>query len=376
MTWNPKWAKEPPSSSHYREHRKHLPFLYRAIAIAGRGRASVEPNPRVGALLVHQNHILGEAFHQHYGGSHAERILYHSLRDRFHTIPWEECTLYVSLEPCNHYGKQPPCTELILQHSPGLVVVCDLDPNPIVCGQGIQRLKDEGLSVLHLPLPEARWLNRHFYVNVKAQRPYITLKWAQSRNAIMGSSKKRLLITDSHSQFVTHDLRAEHQAILIGANTLRIDTPQLTTRFAVGPSPQPIVLSHRLPENRHLQKLHSHHSKVIILNTEREGQEGFNIYLNIRGFSLRTVCQRLYEEYQIGSILVEGGYQVITSFLEEGIVDEIFVLMSQATAEGDIKAPLFPFTPAFECIEVRRVSRETIFFHFVSKHLLEILELK
>jgi len=333
----------------------------------------VEPNPRVGALLVYQDHILAEAYHPFYGGPHAERLLYEQLLEREQAIPWHETTLYISLEPCTHYGKQPPCTHLILQKPPRQVVIADIDPNPVVRGKGVQLLKNAGISLLLLPLPEARWLNRHFYVNIHKQRPYITVKWAQSRNGIMGSSRERLFITDSYSQLFAHRLRAEHQAILIGVNTLRIDQPRLNTRFAVGPSPIPIILAHKVPDSKLFQPLSTLHSRIFLLNAQVEKEDPPFSYLLIDGQPLEKICQRLYQAFAIGSILIEGGYQTITNFFREDLVDEVFVFHSLAAKEGDVKAPPLPSLVQFECLEVNQITEETILFHFVSKEVLELM---
>ena len=219
-------------------------FMRRCLQLASLGRGHVSPNPMVGAVVVHRGQIIGEGYHRCYGQPHAEVNAINSVRDAG-LLP--ECTLYVSLEPCSHYGKTPPCADLIVQKKIPRVVVGCLDPFPKVSGQGVVRLREAGIEVVTGILEEeCKALNRTFMTCQIDERPFVTLKWAQSRDGYIDRLRKpgepAIRISDDVSSVWVHRLRAEADAILVGTNTAVADNPSLTTRLWYGRSPLRIVL--------------------------------------------------------------------------------------------------------------------------------------
>ena len=219
-------------------------FMRRCLQLASLGRGHVSPNPMVGAVVVHRGQIIGEGYHRCYGQPHAEVNAINSVRDAG-LLP--ECTLYVSLEPCSHYGKTPPCADLIVQKKIPRVVVGCLDPFPKVSGQGVARLREAGVEVVTGVLEEeCKALNRTFMTCQIDERPFVTLKWAQSRDGYIDRIRKpgepAIRISDDVSSVWVHRLRAEADAILVGTNTAVADNPSLTTRLWYGRSPLRIVL--------------------------------------------------------------------------------------------------------------------------------------
>ncbi len=216
-------------------------FMRRALELAALGQGKVSPNPMVGCVIVHQNRIIGEGWHQQYGGPHAEVNAINSVRNK-KLLP--DSRLYVTLEPCSHYGKTPPCADLLLQHNVRDVVICNTDPNPLVKGAGIRKLLDAGCQV-HLGLLEEEGLalNKGFFSFHSRQRPYIILKWAETADGFIGKQNKEpLWISDRISKKLVHKWRSEIQAIMVGTRTAEVDNPQLYTREWTGKNPVRITL--------------------------------------------------------------------------------------------------------------------------------------
>lgn len=318
-------------------------FLQRCLDLARLPGAAVESNPRVGAVVVYQGRIIGEGFHQRYGGPHAEVHAINAVED---PSLLSESTLYVSLEPCNHQGKTPPCTSLILQHSIPKVVIGSLDPNPQMAGKSVALLRKNGVAVEVNDDPAPfEMLNRHFWLNQQLTRPFITLKWAESRDGFIaqtdatGKPRPTLISAPAVSRFV-HQLRGQHQAILVGQNTVLIDNPSLTTRRWAGPDPVRILFDHdaALPRSLHVFA----EGRVIVLNQLRTETNGNIRYLNVAGRNLSETLNLLYAEEKIGSILVEGGAFTLQKFLEAGLWDECYQNIGAAELGRGIKAPLLP----------------------------------
>ncbi|GIV43026.1 MAG: riboflavin biosynthesis protein RibD [Bacteroidia bacterium] len=305
---------------------KDIFLLNRCFTLAEKSLNYTYPNPKVGALITNeQNEILSEGWHAVYGHAHAEVNAIQKLPQDF---DFSRCTLYVSLEPCCHTQKKtPPCTSLIIEKKIPRVVIATLDPNPQVQSQGIQTLQQAGIEVVlyheHF-IQKQKALNFAFYVSQIYQRPYITLKWAESRNKIIGDSQKRIMISHPYTQFFSHALRAKHQALLVGKNTVLLDKPQLNLRYALGKDPLIILLDTHaeiLPEN------FFPHREGIIINQKFHKQEGGWKYFLVEDiFSWKDYIGKLYNEYKIGSILVEGGSKVIENLLESGIWDTAYII--------------------------------------------------
>lgn len=322
-------------------------YLQRCLELALRGQSRVEPNPRVGAVVVHDGQIIGEGWHQEYGGPHAEVNAIQAVKDPSLLL---NSTLYVSLEPCNHVGKTPACAVLILKSGiPRLVVGCT-DPNPQMAGRSLQILKDRGVEVIlsENPVPFQELL-RHFQVNQQSQRPYITVKWAQSKDGFIAARDEagkgiRTKISEAAAATFTHQLRAEHSAILIGANTALIDLPSLSTRHFPGPNPVKILLDPDL--SIPLSNPVFSGGKIIVINSKKSEKADHITWLmaETEGKSI-DFLQMLYQEFEIGSILVEGGSAVLTDFLQSKPVDEIVRITAPILLGNGIKGPentLFP----------------------------------
>lgn len=299
--------------------------MQRCFQLAKKGLGSVSPNPMVGAVLVHNNEIIGEGYHAMYGQAHAEVNCFDSIQEENrHRV--DEATLYVSLEPCAHYGKTPPCTQRILHEGVKRVVIANADPFIQVNGKGIALLQQAGVEVIcGVEERAGEWLNRRFFTYVKKQRPYIVLKWAESADGFIGRHGERIAISNSSFHRLVHQWRMEEDAIMIGANTLHNDDPSLTNRYWPGKQPMRVVMDRKLsfPEAK---LLHDNTAPVIIFNEVKEGRVGRVQYILLPNEApLQFVMQQLYAQ-NIGSVLVEGGAALHASFIREDLYDEVRVL--------------------------------------------------
>ena len=318
----------------------HQLYIQRCLNLAQRGAGRVAPNPLVGAVLVHQERIIGEGWHQQYGGPHAEVHCVQSVLPQDHDFI-KASTLYVSLEPCSHFGKTPPCAQLIIDQGIPSVVIAMQDPFAKVNGAGIRQLQEAGIEVTVGVLEnEARTLNKAFLTFHQQQRPLVTLKWAQTADGFIGKTDTRLLISNESSNRLVHQLRANHAAILIGTNTAITDNPSFTNRHWPGPSPVRLVLDlqDRLPKE--LSMFHDG-LPLTIFSAKRSGTVGLVNYVPLAA-DTDSIPQILHWCYSQGlnSLLVEGGAQLLQSFIQLGIWDEAIVITNTALrAEDGIVAP-------------------------------------
>ena len=326
----------------------HEQYMQRCLDLAKLALGNVAPNPVVGSVLVHDNRIIGEGFHQKYGGPHAEVNCIASVHENErHLIP--KSTLYVSLEPCAHFGKTPPCSKLIIENNIPKVVDGCLDPFSEVNGKGITQLQLAGIEVIEGVLEEkCKQLNKRFFTFHKKHRPYVVLKWAQTQNGMMGNiDKSRLLISNAYTNMLVHKWRSEEASILVGTNTALADNPSLTVRNWTGRSPVRLVIDmdNRLPESLRLftdkqaftlvfnKRLHS------IGNTIPQ-EAGVGYYQVTEDVSLvQQVLNALYQ-LNIQSVLVEGGAHLLQSFIEDDVWDEARVIInSQLHVTDGLRAP-------------------------------------
>ncbi|HNF72814.1 MAG TPA: bifunctional diaminohydroxyphosphoribosylaminopyrimidine deaminase/5-amino-6-(5-phosphoribosylamino)uracil reductase RibD, partial [Chitinophagaceae bacterium] len=232
----------------------HDYFMQQCLELAGKGLAQVAPNPMVGAVLVYQNQIIGKGYHQQYGQAHAEvHCLNSVLPEHRNYIP--DSTLYVSLEPCSHFGKTPPCCHRILEEGIRKVVIATQDPNPEVHGRGVSLLREQGVEVIEgICSEQARFLNRRFFTFHEKQRPYLVLKWAESVEGYIGKKGERIQLSGEETHRTVHRWRSEEQAIWVGYETARNDNPQLNVRLAEGKHPLRLVFDRdlSLPSSLHL----------------------------------------------------------------------------------------------------------------------------
>lgn len=310
-------------------------WMRECISLARRGGRAVEPNPQVGAMVVRDGVIIGRGWHKVYGGPHAEVHALHAAGSGA-----RGATLIVTLEPCNHTGKTPPCTEAIMQAGIARVIVGMRDPNPDVAGRGIERLEASGISCVTGVLEsEVRALNERFITNVTLQRPFILLKIAQTLDGFIAPQRgTSRWITSPESRAVAHELRAQCDGILVGAGTVRKDDPSLTVRDAEGPSPRRVILTSTLDLPARAVVLNdADRERTIVLTTARAARENAEDAERIRrrgveivelrsgtkGMLTLAAVVRALHERGIRSLMVEGGAAVYSQFLREGLADRI-----------------------------------------------------
>ncbi len=298
-------------------------LMQRCLQLAELGSGQTAPNPLVGAVLAYGDQIIGEGYHTRYGAAHAEVECLQNIAPAYHhLIP--AATLYVSLEPCCHHGKTPPCTDLILRSGIKKVVIATTDPFPAVNSGGVRLLREAGVEVQVGLLEKAsRWMNRRFFTFHQQHRPYIILKWAQTIDGMMGSlATERWMISNTLSQRQLHQWRSEEQAILVGYRTAILDNPSLTTRLVPGKNPLRMVIDPKNELPAHLTVFQDG-LPVVIFNQQEDGVQGAVVRFKLEDKdwmeSLFTYCRR----HQIQSILVEGGRATLLHFLQQGCWDEI-----------------------------------------------------
>ncbi|WP_232369852.1 MULTISPECIES: bifunctional diaminohydroxyphosphoribosylaminopyrimidine deaminase/5-amino-6-(5-phosphoribosylamino)uracil reductase RibD [Prevotella] len=315
----------------------HQKYMRRCLQLARNGLRNAKPNPMVGAVIVARDgRIIGEGYHVRHGEGHAEVNAFADVRPEDESLLGES-TIYVSLEPCSHHGKTPPCADLIIHKGVRRCVCGCVDPFSQVQGRGIRRLRDAGIEVI-VGILEAECLaiNRRFITFNLHQRPYILLKWAQTADGFISHDGQPLAISTAFTKMLVHKLRTEYDAILIGRNTLDIDHPRLNVREWAGPSPERIVLSHR---------------PTSVPN-------GFLCLT-----SIDDVLHYLYHARK-QSLIVEGGTNVLQQFIDRGLWDEIRIETSPITISEGIKAPQLPTTSHL-------VAQETYDGNTISRYVAE-----
>lgn len=310
--------------------------MHRCLELAVQGAGYTAPNPMVGAVLVHDNRIIGEGFHRVYGGPHAEVNCIDAVTERDRAlIP--HSTLYVSLEPCAHFGKTPPCADLITRHQIKNVVVGCRDPFPEVDGKGIEKLLAAGLNVsVGVLEQECRKLNKRFFTFHTKHRPYIILKWAETADKKIGNAgNNRLMITNELTNRTVHKWRSEEAAVMAGTNTVMLDDPQFTNRLWTGHQPVRAIIDMdlRLPSSLHV---FDRSVPTIVFNAlQHEEYDNLLYYQVTRDVSLvHQVVNGLYHR-KILSVMIEGGTRLIQSFIDEGMWDEARILTNMKLVYGD-----------------------------------------
>lgn len=294
-----------------------IEMMHRCLNLAKLGLGRVQPNPMVGAVIVHHGKIIGEGYHHQYGEAHAEVNAINAVADK---SVLQDATIYVTLEPCSHYGKTPPCADKLIEMKFPRIVVGATDPHDKVNGKGIKKLQDAGIEVITGVLKnECEAINKRFFTYHRLHRPYIILKWAQTEDGFMDINREKnptgtYWITNEASRILVHKWRSEEQAILIGYNTYRNDRPSLTTRYYPGNSPKRYLMA-----------------KDIENLTEIEG---FTLVKN----DLKSFCQQLFTD-KIQSLIVEGGRKTLDLFIQHGLWDEARILTSSTTWGDGMPAP-------------------------------------
>ncbi|WP_324719640.1 bifunctional diaminohydroxyphosphoribosylaminopyrimidine deaminase/5-amino-6-(5-phosphoribosylamino)uracil reductase RibD [Salinimicrobium sp. HB62] len=323
----------------------HEKYINRCIQLAQNGLGRTYPNPVVGSVIVHNDRVIGEGWHQKAGEPHAEVHAVNSVRDKS-LLP--KSTIYVSLEPCSHYGKTPPCSNLIIDSGIKKVVIGTVDPFSEVAGKGIKKLMDAGCEVrVGVLEQECRELNKRFFTYHTKQRPYIILKWAQTGDGFLAptppknAKREPVWITGKYSQQLVHKWRAIEQAILVGTNTAVMDNPKLNTRLWQGNDPVRVVLdrNQRIPQDSHL---FDGSVKTIVLTEKLPESLGTgNVIfetLDFNGDLPKQVCEILYR-HEIQSVIIEGGRKTLQTFIAAEMWDEARIFTGRPYFKEGTKAP-------------------------------------
>jgi diaminohydroxyphosphoribosylaminopyrimidine deaminase/5-amino-6-(5-phosphoribosylamino)uracil reductase len=325
-----------------------LKYMQRCLQLARYGGGYVAPNPMVGAVVVCNDRIIGEGYHHHFGEAHAEINAIHSV---VNSELLEKSVLYVNLEPCAHFGKTPPCADFIVESGIPRVVIGMLDPNPKVSGRGVEILQNAGIQVIvGIMEKECRDLNKRFFIFQEQQRPYILLKWAQTQDGFIDrirtdNSEPPLQISNPVTKQLTHKMRSENQAILVGVNTVLLDNPSLTVREWTGKSPDRIAIDRqgRIPADYTIMD----GSVKTIIFTEKEHENRHNLeFIKIKFDEnvLQNILKSLFEQ-NIHSVMVEGGAGILNIFIESGKWDEANVEVSPLKIGEGVKAPVLRMLP-------------------------------
>ena len=320
-------------------------YMQRCLDLAKLGMENVSPNPMVGCVIVHENQIIGEGYHQKIGEAHAEvnaiNDVFKNYGDKAPTL-LKNATAYVSLEPCAHFGKTPPCADLLVKHQLKKVVICNKDPFSGVNGKGVEKLKTAGIEIVTGVLAEqGSYINRRFFTRIKKQRPYIILKWAQTANGFFAPIDNiQKWITGSLAKQLTHQWRGEEDAILVGKNTALIDNPQLTNRNTDGKNPVRIVIDRNLaiPSAHYI---FNDAAKTIIFNeikTEVINNIHFVQMEDMQFYLAQKVAFQLYL-MDIQSVIIEGGLQILNYFIKADLWDEARIFTAQTIWDKGIEAP-------------------------------------
>lgn len=323
--------------------------MKQCLSLALKGIGNVAPNPMVGCVIVHNGEVIGEGYHMQYGQAHAEVNAINSVKD---PELLRRSTLYVNLEPCAHFGKTPPCADLIVHHKIPYVVIGNVDSNSLVKGKGIEKLVNAGCDVKVGVLDEeCRELNRRFFTYHEKKRPYIILKWAQSADRLidvhrsMDEAGQATQISNEASRKLVHKWRSEEQAIMVGTNTALLDNPRLTVREHAGKDPVRIVIDKelRVPLSYHLFD-GSAPTLVFTERKEKRSEKAEYIALKFDSMMLKRVMDELYKR-SIQSVIVEGGAQLLESFTSQNLWDEARVFTSKRRLGNGVTAPIMKNEP-------------------------------
>jgi len=317
-------------------------YMRRALELASLGLGRVSPNPVVGCVIVHQNRIIGEGWHQQYGDWHAEVNAIRSVTEADQLL-LPESTVYVTLEPCAHFGKTPPCTDLLLEKRVKRVVIASADSNPLVGGKGTERLRAASIAVeMGVLEPEARWQNRRFFTYIEKQRPYLILKWAQTADGFMARPDfNSRWISGDLSRRLVHRWRSEEPAIMVGTNTAHYDNPRLNVRDWSGQNPIRIVIDRNLRLSPTLY-LFDQTQPTLCYNLHKDETNANVQYIKCTQPDnlLPEIMADLYQR-KVQSVLVEGGTVLFQELLSRNLWDEIRVFNASKTFGKGIYAPRF-----------------------------------
>lgn len=320
-------------------------YMKRCLELAEMGNGSVSPNPLVGCVIVSEGRIIGEGYHQKYGAAHAEVNAIHSVLEKYGEAAaalLEKAIAYVSLEPCAHFGKTPPCADLLIRHRIKKVVIGNRDPFPDVDGKGIEKLRNAGIEVVSGILEkECSYVNRRFFTRISKQRPYIILKWATTANGYFAPKNSvQQWISGPLAKKIVHKWRTEEDAVLVGKQTALTDNPQLSARDWPGKNPLRILIDRNLdvPQSHHL---FNELAKTIIFNEKLTDVVGNIHYVNMEDMQYYLPQKIAFQLYlmDIQSVIIEGGAQVLNQFISSGLWDEARVFTSSNSWPEGLLSP-------------------------------------
>ncbi len=315
------------------DHEQHM---RRCLQLARNGAGRVAPNPMVGAVLVQGERIVAEGWHRSHGGPHAEVECSRAFGDG--PVP-RDAVMYVNLEPCAHHGKTPPCADMLIDRGIRKVVVGCADPNPVVHGAGIARLRAAGIEVVTDILPdECRWLNRRFIRTMEQQRPYIILKWAGSADGFLNDHGRTARISSSETDVLVHRWRSEEQAIMVGSRTVTNDDPALTVRHVEGKNPLRVLVDRKNLAASTSRIFDGSAPTLLFTGSLRGDVRADQEVISMNDDTIGAVLQEL-QRRTIRSVMVEGGAELLGHFLSRGSWDEARMITGQATFGGGTKAP-------------------------------------
>jgi diaminohydroxyphosphoribosylaminopyrimidine deaminase/5-amino-6-(5-phosphoribosylamino)uracil reductase len=323
----------------------HHKYLQRCIELAQLGMGHVSPNPMVGAVVVYEDKIMGEGYHQQYGQAHAEVNAINAVLNNFSNAEelLGKSTIYVSLEPCAHYGKTPPCADLIIKHRIPKVVIGCRDPFTQVNGRGITKLQEAGIEVITGVMEkECLELNKRFFTRVQKQRPYVILKWAETRDGFFAPADgSQFWITGPEARQLVHKWRSEEDAILVGKHTALADNPQLDVRDWPGRSPKRVVIDRNL-ELSHDLHLFDQSVETLVFNSIKTNADGKVKYIALEDFDNYVPQYILFQLYlqDIQSVIIEGGAATLNAFIEAGLWDEARIFTGNKILGNGILSPV------------------------------------
>ncbi|WP_433896574.1 bifunctional diaminohydroxyphosphoribosylaminopyrimidine deaminase/5-amino-6-(5-phosphoribosylamino)uracil reductase RibD [Sphingobacterium mizutaii] len=323
----------------------HNQYMKRCLELAVLGAGKTSPNPMVGAVIVHNGEIIGEGYTSPYGGPHAEVNAVRSVIDQVGEAKarelFSESTIYVSLEPCAHFGKTPPCADMIVDMGFKEAVIACLDPFAKVNGLGLKKLQDAGIRTeVGVMEDDAKWVNRRFFTKLKEFRPYVILKWAETADGYFAPVSGQRWISNQASKQLVHKWRSEEDAILVGKRTAELDNPSLTVREWQGRSPKRILIDKNLELSESLS-IFDDAAETIIFNAKKTDWQGNRKYIELENFDLYLPQQILYQLYlmDVQSIIVEGGRKTLDLFIQAGLWDEARVFVGTESWTEGIGAP-------------------------------------
>lgn len=334
---------------------KDISFMHRAIQLAKLGGVSSAPNPMVGSVIVHEGNIIGEGYHQKHGEPHAEVNAVNTVQDQ---SLLEEATIYVTLEPCAHHGKTPPCSDLIIKHNFSRVVIGCVDTFAQVSGKGIEKMKNAGILVeVGLLEEEARELNKRFFTFHEKKRPYVILKWAQTEDGFIDRLPDNReegvnWITSPEIKPIVHKWRAEEQAIMVGWRTIKNDDPSLTVREFDGPSPHRFIIDPDCNTPLTSKVLNDGNPSTMIVksNTFTQLSEKVEI-IELASFTSESILDVLYER-NIISVFIEGGANTLQNFIDNDLWDEARILYGNTKFKKGLSAPRIDLSTTSDTISI------------------------